>query len=68
MRYALAIGRAPALGEPSGRVVFERIGAAKNFLAEHKDVADKIEAAIRQNSGILGQNLIVGDSEKDDDE
>jgi recombination protein RecA len=50
----------------------ERVGqgreAAKNFLAEHKDVADKIEAAIRQNSGILGQNLIVGGSEKDDDE
>ena len=50
----------------------ERIGqgreTAKTFLAENKDVADKIEAAIRQNSGILGQNLIVGDSEKDEDE
>jgi recombination protein RecA len=45
----------------------ERVGqgreAAKNFLTQNKDMADKLEAAIRANSGILGQNLIAGDSE-----
>jgi len=45
----------------------ERVGqgreAAKNFLTQNKDVAAKIEAAIRANSGILGQNLIAGDAE-----
>jgi recombination protein RecA len=50
----------------------QRIGqgreTAKTFLAENKDIAEKIEAAIRQNSGILGQNLIAGDSEKADDD
>src|SRR5580692_157715 len=39
---------------------------AKTFLAENKDIAEKIEAAIRQNSGILGQNLIAGESSKDE--
>jgi recombination protein RecA len=50
----------------------QRIGqgreTAKAFLAENKDIAEKIEAAIRQNSGVLGQNLIAGGSEKDEDE
>jgi recombination protein RecA len=50
----------------------QRIGqgreTAKTFLAENKDIAEKIEAAIRQNSGVLGQNLIAGDSQKDEDE
>ncbi|MGA9794907.1 MAG: recombinase RecA [Rhizomicrobium sp.] len=50
----------------------QRIGqgreTAKTFLAENKDIAEKIEAAIRQNSGVLGQNLIAGDSEKAKDE
>jgi recombination protein RecA len=42
----------------------ERIGqgreTVKTFLAENKDVAAKIEAAIRQNAGLIGQNLIAG--------
>jgi recombination protein RecA len=50
----------------------QRIGqgreTAKTFLAENKDIAEKIEAAIRQNSGVLGQNLIAGGNEKDEDE
>jgi recombination protein RecA len=45
----------------------ERVGqgreAAKNFLTQNKDMADKIEAAIRANSGVLGQELIAGNSE-----
>src|SRR5215475_1521115 len=39
----------------------DRIGQgreqAKTYLAENKDVADKIEAAIRANAGLLGQTL-----------
>ena len=46
----------------------ERVGqgreAAKNFLTQNKDVAAKIEAAIRANAGLIGQNLIAG-AEKD---
>ncbi|MBI3675947.1 MAG: recombinase RecA [Proteobacteria bacterium] len=34
--------------------------AAKAFLTENKDVADKIEAAIRQNAGLLGAALTQG--------
>jgi recombination protein RecA len=45
----------------------ERIGqgreTAKAFLAENKDTAAKIEAAIRQNAGLIGQNLIAGGGE-----
>jgi recombination protein RecA len=52
----------------------ERIGqgreAARRFLTENKDVADKIEAAIRGNAGLLAANLAHGDDNesKDDDE
>ena len=46
----------------------ERVGqgreAAKNFLTQNKDVAAKIEAAIRANAGLIGENLISG-SDKD---
>src|SRR5579871_6299842 len=49
----------------------ERVGqgreAAKAFLAEHKDVAAKIEAAIRANAGLIGQNLVIGGEDKDSD-
>src|ERR1700761_4119330 len=49
----------------------QRIGqgreTAKNFLAQNKDIAGKIEAAIRQNAGLIGQNLIAGEGEKDED-
>jgi recombination protein RecA len=50
----------------------QRIGqgreTAKNFLTQNKDIADRIETAIRQNSGVISQNLIAGDSEKAEDE
>jgi len=44
--------------------------AAKTFLAENTDIADKIEHAIRANAGQIGQNLVLEASEKgeDDDE
>ncbi|HEY2008119.1 MAG TPA: recombinase RecA [Rhizomicrobium sp.] len=46
----------------------QRIGqgreAAKTFLAENSDIADKIEHAIRANAGQIGQNLVLEASEK----
>ncbi len=45
----------------------DRIGqgreAARAFLTQHKDVAEKIEAAIRANAGLIGQALALGDAE-----
>jgi recombination protein RecA len=38
--------------------------AAKAFLAENADIADKIEHAIRANAGQIGQNLVLDASEK----
>ncbi|HUE64041.1 MAG TPA: recombinase RecA [Rhizomicrobium sp.] len=38
--------------------------AAKTFLAENTDIADKIENAIRANAGQIGQNLVLDASEK----
>lgn len=38
--------------------------AAKTFLAENADIADKIEHAIRANAGQIGQNLVLDTSEK----
>ena len=49
----------------------ERIGqgreSAKAFLAANPDVAAKIEAAIRANAGLIGQNLVIGGDDKDSD-
>ena len=46
----------------------ERIGqgreAAKTFLAANPDIAAKIEAAIRANAGLIGQNLVLGGDRK----
>jgi recombination protein RecA len=42
--------------------------AAKTFLAENSDIADKIEHAIRTNAGQIGQNLVLDASEKADAE
>lgn len=42
--------------------------AAKAFLAENGDIADKIEHAIRANAGQIGQNLVLDASEKGDAE
>ena len=38
--------------------------SAKTFLTENRDIADKIEAAIRANAGQIGQNLVLDTSEK----
>jgi recombination protein RecA len=50
----------------------DRVGqgreSAKTFLIEHKDIAAKIEAAIRANAGLIGQNLAIGEKEEDDAE
>jgi len=40
--------------------------AAKTFLTENTDIADKIELAIRANAGQIGQNLVLDASEKAD--
>jgi recombination protein RecA len=49
----------------------QRIGQgrenAKAFLAENPDIANKIEAAVRANAGILG-NALATTPEKDDDD
>ncbi|HEX4027555.1 MAG TPA: recombinase RecA [Rhizomicrobium sp.] len=42
--------------------------AAKTFLTENTDIADKIEDAIRANAGQIGQNLVLEASEKGDAE
>ena len=36
-------------------------------LAANPDVAAKIEAAIRANAGLIGQNLVIGGEDKDSD-
>jgi recombination protein RecA len=50
----------------------DRIGqgreAAKTFLASHKDVAEKIEAAIRGSVGLIGQNMAAEKDGDDEDE
>jgi recombination protein RecA len=50
----------------------QRIGQgrenAKTFLKTNPDVAAKIEAAVRQNSGILAEKILAGEEEKDGDD
>jgi recombination protein RecA len=50
----------------------DRIGQGreqgKTFLSTHPDVADKIEASIRGNAGLIGQNLAIGGPDKDDED
>ncbi len=50
----------------------ERIGqgreTAKTFLLEHPEVAARIEAAIRANAGLIGQNLAKGSDEAEEDD
>ncbi|HUO88242.1 MAG TPA: recombinase RecA [Rhizomicrobium sp.] len=49
----------------------DRIGqgreAAKQFLSTNPDVAEKIEAAIRSNAGLIGQNLALGSEDRNGD-
>jgi recombination protein RecA len=51
----------------------QRIGQgrenAKQFLKDNPDVAAKIEAAVRQNAGLIAEAIMAGESDdKDDDE
>jgi recombination protein RecA len=51
----------------------QRIGQgrenAKQFLKENPDIASKIEAAVRQNAGLIAEAILAGEGEdKDDDE
>src|ERR1700712_3233411 len=39
---------------------------AKTFLRANPDMAAKIEAAVRQNSGIIAEKILAGDGEKED--
>jgi recombination protein RecA len=49
----------------------DRVGqgreAAKTFLKAHPEIADKIEASIRANAGLLAANLALGGPDKDED-
>jgi recombination protein RecA len=50
----------------------QRIGQgrenAKVFLKENKDIAAKIEAQVRANSGPIAEAILAGEPEKDDDD
>jgi recombination protein RecA len=50
----------------------DRIGqgreAAKTFLSTNRDIAEKIEAAIRGSVGLIGQNMAAGEKDEDEDE
>ena len=40
---------------------------AKTFLKQNPDMAAKIEAAVRQNSGTIAEAIMAGEKDKDDD-
>jgi recombination protein RecA len=48
----------------------QRIGQgrenAKQFLKENPDVASKIEAAVRQNAGLIAEAILAGESDDKD--
>ncbi len=50
----------------------ERIGQgrenAKQFLRDNPDMANAIEAAIRQNAGLVADEMLTGENAEDDDE
>jgi recombination protein RecA len=50
----------------------QRIGQgrenAKTFLKQNPDMANKIEAAVRQNSGLIAEKILAGPEEKDDED
>jgi recombination protein RecA len=49
----------------------QRIGQgrenAKTFLRANPDIANKIEAAVRQNSGVIAEKILAGEKEEDDE-
>jgi len=50
----------------------QRIGQgrenAKGFLKQNPDIAGRIELAIRQNAGLIAENLLVGKEDDEDDD
>jgi len=50
----------------------QRIGQgrenAKTFLKENPDISARIEAAVRQNSGLIAEAIMAGESGKDEDD
>ena len=50
----------------------QRIGQgrenAKTFLKQNPDIAGRIEAAIRQNAGLIAEKILVGEEDKDADD
>jgi recombination protein RecA len=50
----------------------QRIGQGREnvklFLKANPDIASKIEAAIRQNAGLIGDKILTGEEESDDDD
>lgn len=40
---------------------------AKQFLRDHPEAAQEIEASIRQNAGLIAEQILEGEPEKDDD-
>jgi recombination protein RecA len=50
----------------------QRIGQgrenAKVFLKQNADIATKIEAQVRANSGVIAEVIDAGEAEKDDDD
>ncbi len=50
----------------------QRIGQgrenAKTFLKQNPDMAAKIEAAVRQNSGLIAEAILAGEKDADDDD
>jgi recombination protein RecA len=41
---------------------------SKTFLKTNPDISSKIEAAIRQNSGLIAEQILAGEREADDAE
>src|SRR5262249_20384994 len=50
----------------------QRIGQGredgKTFLKQNTDMSDKIEAAIRQNSGLIAEKILAAESADDEDD
>ncbi len=50
----------------------QRIGQgrenSKTFLKQNPDIANRIEAAIRQNAGLIAEKILVGEESSDDDD
>ena len=67
-----AWSRSPAPGSPTTASASARAARTpKTFLKANPDIAAKIEAAVRQNSGLIAEKILAGedsDDDEDDDE